>query len=196
MRSLWIAFALFLLGGCAANLSSYRDTKPAFVLEEFFNGPSVAYGMVQDYTGQKTRHFCVKIDGSWVEKNGNLVGTIDETFYFNDGETSKRIWEITRHQHNGSTTYSGTAGDVEGVATGSAEGSVFHWNYDLQIPIADDDGKKTTYRFFIDDWIYLIEPERAFNRSTIEKFGFTVGEITIFFDKQQPLRSCGPDNNG
>jgi hypothetical protein len=196
MRTFWIVFALILLSGCVTNLSSYRDTKPAFVLEDFFNGPSVAYGMVQDYTGKKIRHFCVKIDGSWAEINGNLVGTIDETFHFNDGEISKRIWEITRHQHNGRTSYTGTAGDIEGVATGSAEGSVFHWNYDLKIPIADEDGEKTTYTFFIDDWIYLIEPERAFNRSTIEKLGITVGEITLFFDKQLPLRSCGSVKNG
>lgn len=196
MRTLWILFTLILLNGCVSNLSSYRDTKPAFVLEDFFNGPSFAYGMVQDYTGKKIRHFCVNIDGSWAEKNGNLVGTIDETFHFNDGEISKRIWEITRHQHNGKTSYTGTAGDIEGVATGSAEGSVFHWNYDLKIPIADEDGEKTTYTFFIDDWIYLIEPERAFNHSTIEKLGITVGEITLFFDKQQPLRSCGSVKNG
>ena len=34
-----------------------------------------------------------------------------------------------------------------------------------------------------DDWIFKQDNENAINRATITKFGFKVGELTVFFQK-------------
>ena len=190
MKSLMIMIGMVLLTSCATQISEYKESKPAFVLEEYFNGELVAYGMVQDYSDKLTRHFCVIIQADWTDKNGKIEGVIDETFYFNDGDIDTRVWRVSKNNNKNGIFYTGTAGDVVGEASGRAEGNVFQWKYDLQIPISNNDGKKEVYTFTIDDWIYLIDDERAFNKSSIDKFGLTVGQITIFFDKQQPLRTC------
>lgn len=181
---------LFFLSACTTQIAEYRQSKPDFVLEDYFNGKLVAFGMVQDYSKKMTRHFCVNINANWIEKQGNLEGIIDEIFYFNDGEVDTRIWRITRKEDQQGSYYIGTADDVVGEASGRSEGSVFQWQYDLQIPITNKNNDKKLYTFFIDDWIYLIDKDRAFNKSTIEKLGVTVGHITLFFDRQQPLREC------
>jgi hypothetical protein len=35
-----------------------------------------------------------------------------------------------------------------------------------------------------DDWMYLMEEEILLNRSAMKKFGFTLGEVILFFKKR------------
>ena len=136
------------------------------------------WGMVQDYSNKVTRRFCVEMNGSW-QKN---VGTLAETFYFNDGEESTRDWQLIRNK-NGS--YLGTAEDVIGVAQGQQEGFALQWQYKLSVKIDDK-----LYQFDLDDWMYRIDDYRVFNLTDMKKMGVTLAKITLFFDKQQPLREC------
>ena len=133
------------------------------ILAEYFDGQVIAYGMVQDYSDKLTRQFCVEIVGSWQENKGVL----DETFYFKDGEQSKRIWNLELLE-NGKVT--GTAADVIGVAEGQIQGNVFQWQYDMTIQV---DG--TDYEVALDDWLYQQDEYRVFNRTAIYKFGIEVG---------------------
>ncbi len=172
---------LFLIS-CSTAIEEYDNSSPPLTLESYFNGDLVAWGMVQDYSDKVTRRFCVEMTGSWQDSQNGLVGTLDEDFYYADGEQGKRIWTLEKVSDN---QYTGTAQDVTGIATGEINGFAFQWDYTLNVTI---DG--TSMSFVLDDWMYQIDQYRLMNRTTMRKFGIPVAEITIFFDKEQPLRNC------
>ncbi|NMP31585.1 DUF3833 domain-containing protein [Thalassotalea sp. M1531] len=177
MKALLICILAMTLSSCGTHIKEYENALPQLNLTEYFDGPMTAWGIVQDYNQKVTRRFCVELLGSWHENQGELK----EKFYFNDGEVSYRTWQLTRKGNS----YRGTAEDVTGVANGMTVGFAFQWQYNLQLSI---DGHE--FEFFLDDWMYQIDPYRVFNRTVMKKFGIEVAEITIFFDKQKPIRTC------
>ncbi|MCV2883206.1 DUF3833 domain-containing protein [Aestuariibacter sp. AA17] len=177
-----IVVASISLTSCSTQLADYKGTSPEFSLTEYFNGQVTAWGIVEDYSKKLTRRFCVDIIGSWEPTENGMSGTLDETFYYADGETQTRIWRLNISP-SGEVT--GTAGDVIGTATGKAEGTAFNWEYTLTVPVSG-----TTWEFAVDDWMYMMDNNRLMNRSYLSKWGVTVAEISIFFDKTQPVRTC------
>ncbi|GAA0857834.1 DUF3833 domain-containing protein [Aliiglaciecola litoralis] len=173
-----LAGALMGLSACSTSLEDYQNTSPEFDLKTYFNGEVTAWGIVQDYTDKTTRRFCVDIVGTW---QGN-TGQLHETFYFADGQEQIRIWDL-EIDANGKVT--GSAGDVIGMASGSAQGMSFNWQYTLRVPV---DGSE--YDLAIDDWMFLMDEHRMMNRSYMSKLGIGVAEISIFFDKTPPVRKC------
>lgn len=180
------------LTACSASIKDYQQRTPAFALDEYLSGDLVAWGMVQDYTHKMTRHFCVVINGTWRQDGNVHYGVIDEQFYFDDGEHTSRVWELVRREEQGMVTYTGTAGDVIGEASGAESGNAFHWQYRLNIPITNSDGSRSVIAFDVDDWMYRLDEHRVFNRSTLNKLGVQLGEITLFFDKQASTDDCKP----
>lgn len=167
-----------LVLSCSSALDDYEKTTPKFDLATYFEGEVTAWGIVQDYSNKLTRRFCVDIVGTWQGNNGQL----HETFYYNDGEQQIRIWELSIDE-DGSMT--GGAADVIGQASGSSKGTAFNWQYTLRVPVDD-----TEYDLFVDDWMFMLDDNRVMNRSYMKKFGVTVAEISIFFDKTAPIRTC------
>ncbi|WP_127347956.1 DUF3833 domain-containing protein [Pseudidiomarina mangrovi] len=163
---------VLLLTGCSAKLEDYNGVTPELKLEQFFNGELIAYGMVQDYTNKVNQRFKVDMIGTW---NGN-EGVLDETFYYDDGSTSKRIWYITKTAEG---RYVGRADDVIGSAEGQVAGNTLNWVYDLEI---DLDGEP--FVITLDDWLYLIDENNMMNRTEMRKFSIPVGEITIYIGKK------------
>jgi hypothetical protein len=161
-----------VLFSCSSQqLDDYGTTQPALDLKRFFNGNLRAYGMLQNQSGEMTRRFTASIDASW---QGD-IGLLEETFNFDDGEVQYRTWHLTDH---GDGRYSGTAGDVVGEATGSIVGSVFQWQYQLEVPYRDG-----TITVALDDWLYLIDDDHLINKTDLRKFGFKVGELTLLIEK-------------
>ena len=105
----------------------------------------------------------------------NNILTLEEDFYWKDGEKQKRIWNIEKIDEN---NYLGTAPDVIGKAKGVSYGSAFKFEYDLMVPFK---GKNIKISF--DDWIFKQDDKIAINRATLTKFGFKVGELTVIFQK-------------
>ncbi|MCC2606998.1 DUF3833 domain-containing protein [Planctobacterium marinum] len=167
-----LGLSLILSACSAVDVSDYAATEPRLDLKTFFNGDLKVYGMVQDMSGKMTRRFSADIKASW---QGN-TGTLDEVFYFDDGEQQTRIWTLN---DLGNGRYTGTAGDVVGVAQGQTRGAVFRWQYELTIPYDGD-----TLNVHLDDWLYLISEDRLLNRTSINKFGIEVGEITLIIEKR------------
>jgi hypothetical protein len=162
-----------MLSACSGTkLSAYKDSQPAFDLQDYFTGPIKAWGLVQDRSGKVTRRFDVIMNGSW---DGN-VGTLDEVFHYYDGQTDKRVWTITRIAEN---QYEGSAGDIIGKATGQVEGNAMRWAYVMDLPVGD-----TTYKITFDDWMFQMNDGVLINRSYLKKFGFKVAELTLFMQKQ------------
>jgi hypothetical protein len=173
-----ILSVIFLISSCSTAINDYQDSHPTFDIKSYFNGDVIAWGIVQDYTNKVTRRFCVEINGKW---QGN-TGVLAETFYFNDGEISYRNWQLTK-QLDG--TYAGTAEDVDGIAIGKHNGFAFQFNYTLNLMLDND-----TYKVSMDDWMYQLDQHRVMNKTSMKKFGLEVANITLFFDKELPVKQC------
>lgn len=167
----WIWPLLILLSGCGTSMSYYQGSSPGLKLEEFYNGKLTAYGMVQNRSGEVLRRFRVDMLGTW---DGNK-GVLEEFFYYDDGEEQERTWYLEKMDDN---VYGGTASDVVNPARGSTSGFALNWRYTLSIAV---DGKVWDINF--DDWMYLLDEKRMINRAQMNKWGFKVGEVTLWIEK-------------
>lgn len=162
-----------LLSACTGpKLDHYKGTGPQLDLEEYFNGPIKAWGLVQDRKGHVTRRFDVTMNGTW---EGD-TGTLEEHFEYYDGETQKRVWTIKKVATG---EYEGTASDILDKATGKIEGNAMRWAYQMDLPVGDK-----TYKITFDDWMFLMNDGILVNRSYLKKFGITMAELTLFMQKQ------------
>jgi hypothetical protein len=149
----------------------YADVTPMLDLFGYFEGQTKAWGIFQDRFGEVKRRFTVEITG---QRKGEQL-TLDESFLYDDGETQRRIWTIERlDAHH----YQGKAADVVGIAQGKAYGNALNWRYDL---LLDVDQKQWQVSF--NDWMFLQDDKVLINRAKVSKYGFTIGEVTLFFLK-------------
>lgn len=170
MRKLVLLMSL-LLSACSTPMTYYQDTQPQLKLEEFFNGKLTAYGMVQDRGGRVLRRFTVDMTGSW----DNNQGTLDEWFTYDDGEQQRRIWHLEKIAEG---KYIGNADDVASPADGEINGYALNWQYSLNIKVDEEN-----WVIDFDDWMYLINDKRLINRAEMSKWGFRVGEVTLWIEK-------------
>ncbi len=170
-RTLTLCLAVLLaLPGCSSmKPEEFDGTSPRFILEEYFSGNVQAWGVFQDRFGRLRRQFTVDIEGSW---DGEVL-TLVEDFVYDDGEIDRRVWSIRRIDEH---TYQGTADDVVGTATGISYGNALNWQYDFDLQVGD-----STLRVHFDDWMFLQDDEVMINRAEVTKWGFAVGEASIFF---------------
>jgi hypothetical protein len=169
-----VLLPLLLFTGCSPmKPEDFAGTEPRFVVEDYFQGQTRAWGIFQDRFGKVRRQFVVDIDGAW---DGRTL-TLTEDFKYSDGETERRVWRIVR---TGENAYEGRADDVEGVATGASFGQALYWAYTLRLKVGGD-----SWRVQFDDWMFLQPDGKLINRATVSKFGITIGEVLIFFSKEK-----------
>ena len=171
MRFLFPIFFVLLISCSDMKPEDYKNTEPKINIEEYFLGNVKAWGIFQGRSGIIKRRFTADMKGSF--DGQNLI--LDEDFSWSDGEKQTRRWTIKKV---GSNKYEGTAPDVVGIAKGVSYGSAFKFEYKLLIPFKD---KKIKVKF--DDWIFKQDDKVAINKATVTKFGFKVGELTVFFLK-------------
>ena len=172
MRLFFLLFTLTLLS-CASdmNLKNFENETPKFVLEDYFDGKTKAWGMFHDRFGNLKRSFKVDITGTI----DNDTLTLDEKFIYNDGEKESRIWSI---KILGDNKYSGTADDVIGEATGISSGNALNWKYKLNLKV-----KESTVAVDFDDWMFLQDDNILMNRAEVKKWGIVLGVVSITFKK-------------
>lgn len=180
MGKLSILLAAVLVTGCSQSVSEYSNETPLLKLDQFFQGQSRAWGVLHDWQGKQSVRFTAELCGSWQGNTGDLY----ELFYFSDGRIEQRHWQL---QQNADGSISGSAGDVVGQAYGQLAGNTLYWEYTLRIPY---DGDSLDVK--VKDWLYLIDSENLLNRSTLHKFGLTVGELTLSIQKQDISADCAP----
>ena len=167
-------FSFSILASCTGiNLTRYKDKNPPFVLEEYFSKPVSAWGIVQDRSGNVIRRFEIKMHGKWQGHEGE----IREDFEFYDGEKQTRVWKVKKL---GPYRYEGRAEDIEGHGRGVISGNAMRWKYSLRLPV---DGK--IYSVDFDDWMWQMKKGVVINRSYMKKFGFNVGEVTVFLKRDE-----------
>jgi hypothetical protein len=173
MKKLSVLSLVFVLSACSSHsIEQYQPLTPALDLKQFLKGDLEAWGQFQDRSGVLVKRFHVDMTGTWQDNNGKLV----ENFVYDDGSKQQRIWYLT---DKGNGHYEGRADDVVGVAQGQIAGSVLNWHYTMALPV---NGK--TYHVQFDDWMYLHDNQTMVNRASMSKFGFKLGEVTLFFKKK------------
>ena len=172
MRLLFLLLTLTLLS-CASDMKvkNFENETPRFVLEDYFDGKTKAWGMFHDRFGNLKRSFKVDITGTL----DNETLTLDEKFIYNDGEKESRIWSI---KILGNNKYSGTADDVIGEATGISSGNALNWKYKLNLKV-----KESTIAVDFDDWMFLQDDNILMNRAEVKKWGIVLGVVSITFKK-------------
>ena len=174
LKTIYTFIACSIFTGCSTmEIEDFANTTPTFVPETYFNGELTAYGIVKDRSGKIIRSFKGDLVGSW-DKNG--IGTLDESFIYDDGEKQKRIWTLTP---NGAGSYTGTAGDIVGEAQMKNNGNTVMIDYTMRVPYGDD-----TIDINVRDWLHLQEDGVIINHSKMKKFGFEVGELVITIIKK------------
>ncbi|QLG87504.1 DUF3833 domain-containing protein [Chitinibacter bivalviorum] len=166
------AFCGALMGCASPDVQQYQKSEPKLDLAEYFLGTTDAWGMFQKRNGDVVKRFHVEITGT--QQAGKLI--LDERFKYDDGSTQQRVWTLVQ-QADGS--WRGTADDVKGEAVGKVAGNALNWQYTLLLPV---DGK--TYEMKFDDWMFLIDRKSMINRASMSKFGFELGQVTLFFKKR------------
>lgn len=162
-----------LLMGCSGvSVEVYRANSPQLVMEEFFSGRLAAHGVVKNRSGKVIRYFNADIEASWHDG----VGTLEEDFVFDDGETQRRIWTLTP---SGDNRYIGTAGDVIGPSEITVAGNSVFLDYVLRIPYG-----KGTVDLRIDDRMYRVSERVLINESSMSKWGIDVGAILLVIEKR------------
>lgn len=171
--------SILLLSACVGR-PSFDDPSLStreLELEEFFDGKLVAHGQFQDVLGTVRRQFVVTIEGDWDGERLRLV----EDFVYEDGSAEQRIWTLRK---TGEETWEGTAPGVIGVAKGEERGDRFNWRYTIDLPVPSASGPTETTRVTFDDWMWQLSDDRLFNRAYLRKAGLTLGDVSIFFEKE------------
>ncbi|MEC9217680.1 MAG: DUF3833 domain-containing protein [Pseudomonadota bacterium] len=167
-----VLLSLVILSGCTTmKPTDFKNATPQLVIEEYFAGETQAWGLFEDRFGTIRRQFSVDIVGTW---DGEFL-TLDEKFVFEDGERDRRIWKIRK---TGDKTYTGTADDVIGEATGRASGNALNWRYQMDLKVGT-----STLRVRFDDWMFLQPSGVLLNRARVTKFGIEIGTVTLAFMK-------------
>ncbi len=169
-----IMLAALIVSGCSTiEVTDYKDNTPEFVLEEYFNGKTMAYGFFENRSGEVVNQFKVEINGA-IE--GDIL-TLDEDFTYIDGKVENRLWKIKILPDG---YYEGTTNGVVGTASGQRSGNAFNWVYVFDLPVGD-----TSYELKFDDWMFLQDDGVMINRAYVTKWGFNVGSVTLSFYKEQ-----------
>lgn len=177
LRSILVGIAALSLASCGGmTVADFADRKPELKLEEYFAGRLKAWGVFVDRFGRLRREFVVDLNGTWDEARQTL--TLEEDFVYSDGEKERRVWTIRKL---GPGRYEGSADGVVGVAAGASAGNAVFWTYMFDLKVGDG-----TWRVRFDDWLWRQDREVVFNRAVISKWGFELGQVSIFFRKPAP----------
>lgn len=174
MKRLLMLGSVLALSACAMpDVSRYAQDEPKLDVTQYFQGKTEAWGMFQKRSGEVVKRFHIKMEGH----NQDDKFILKEHFFYTDGTSQERVWTFTR-QTDGSLH--GRADDVVGVAIGKGAGNAFRMRYTLKLPVGD-----SVYNVKFDDWLFRVDEKTVVNRASVTKFGFEVGQVTVFFRREQ-----------
>lgn len=173
LRSFTALVMVLILTGCGSmKPQDFAQKEPRFDVFEYFEGNSRAWGIFEDRFGKLRRQFTVDITGTIDDG----VLTLEEDFLYDDGEQDRRVWIIRK---TGEHSLSGEADDIIGTAAGVQYGNALNWSYEMDLKVGDG-----SWRVSFDDWMFLQGDGVLVNRARVRKWGFEIGEVTLFFTKQ------------
>jgi Protein of unknown function (DUF3833) len=147
-----------------------------FDITQFLAGRSSAHGVFQDRFGRVRRSFCVSVFGRW----DGPVFILDEAFVYDDGERETRQWRIIKGEHG---RFTATCADCVGTAQGSSDVGTSHMRYGFRLKL-----KTRMLKVHFDDRMIRVDRRLAINRAKVSKWGITLGEVIIVFERQDVAR--------
>lgn len=179
-RSTLILASLIHLSSCSSVfVEQYSTNQPKLVMEEFFRGQLKAHGIVKNRSGEVIRYFNADICAQWSTQG---QGMLEELFVFNDGEHQTRTWVLAPV---GADRYKAQANDVVGISTAVVAGNALFMNYVLKVPY-----RKWVLDIGVRDRMYLVDPDTIINESSLHKWGFDVGSVTLTIRKTGSGDAC------
>jgi len=164
-----LAFTLCLVGCAGPQVSQFAAESPAFRPERFFAGRAVAWGVLEDGSGNPTQRF-TSVD------TGTLAGdtvTIAQTIRYSDGTSKSRSWSLRRVDD---AHYLGTAEDIVGVAQGELSGNTLHLDYVIALSPTNP-----LTHVHLNQWLYLQAGGKALiSRTTVTKLGVVVARTVEY----------------
>lgn len=166
-------FLSFLASACAADpLERFKGEPQTFVLEEYFEGRSTAWGIFEDRFGTLRRQFRVELLGEW---DGETL-TLTEDFFYDDGQTDQRVWRFTKVDD---VRYTATASDVSDPVEVTLAGSAAAMAYVVPLKVGGD-----AINVHFSDLLIRHSEDVLFNRAIVSKFGVEIGRVSITFERQ------------
>ncbi|WP_417250046.1 DUF3833 family protein [Celeribacter sp.] len=145
----------------------YAQTGPTFDMTTHLAGPILSEGVIFGPRGRMNSRFVAQMKGEW--NDAGTEGTLEENFTYNNGNTQTRKWFLTK---TSPTTFTATASDIRGEATGKLSGATLEMRYAITLP--EDAGGHTLN---VTDWLYLTENGVILNKSEMRKYGINVAEL-------------------
>ena len=175
MRKLLLSiFGIGLIGCSQVNISAYQNTAPKLDFKEYLshNAKIKGSGIIQNRSGEVTKRFTFSGVTTW---NGD-DGVFHEKMVYTDGQIETREWQFHKISDN---EYEATNPEVIGKATIKIAGNTMNWRYTMNVKVDN-----SVYKINFDDWMFLIDEKRIINRNYFTKFGYKVGELTLYLDKE------------
>lgn len=153
------------------------DIKPMssdtlFELTTFLEGRSIAWGVFEDRFGKVRRRFTVELLGRWQGR----VFHLEELFTYDDGARETRVWRVAP---TGDGQFTATCADCVGTAYGSCDTDTIRMSYRFRLKM---NAREINVDF--DDRIYRVGAGIAVNRATMSKWGVKLGEVSLFFRRE------------
>ena len=169
----------FLITGCSFNkIERYKDTKPEFNFEQFFDGKLTGYGSVFDFFGRLDARFIIKsekINNPNYANDGKVL--YKQSIEYLDSKKKKEMISYAIFDKNNKKSLIYKDEMMVKPSKYELSGNAAHIQYDLKL-----DGRDMIV--FADDWSYMIDEKHAVNKVKIKKFGITVAYIIMHIVKE------------
>jgi hypothetical protein len=139
---------------------------------QFLAGRTTASGVFRDRFGRVRRSFKVLTTGWW----DGTDFVLDEAFVFDDGEQETRQWRMFKGV---SGSFTATCVDCLGGAVGETDAHGWRMRYRFRLRFKD-----RSLVVKLDDRMIRIDEHRALNTAKVSKWGVSIGEILIVFERQ------------
>lgn len=165
-----VILAALLVTGCDRSPDPPAGSGPPFDPVTFFDGHTKSWGVVEDRSGAPSEWIVTDSHG---EKQGPDHLTMQQHLTFQDGTTQERDWTLWR---SGPAQFDATANDMIGIAKGTADGNIFHWQWVLARGPANG-----LLNVTMNQWMYRMADGSVMIRSTISKLDVILAEVTEQF---------------
>ncbi len=156
------------------SIDDFKDTKPEFLPEQFFDGRLEGWAVLESLVGGLQKRATIAAEGRWDPAAATVFFT--ETYTFDDGHRDTLNWAIRKRAPG---KYSGAENRLDGEASGGQAGCAFHWSYTRDTPQAD--GKSSKLNF--DDWFYRIDDRACMVRGTAGRAGLPFATAHVTYRK-------------
>lgn len=154
-----------------------RGSNELFDLTTFLEGRTTACGVFEDRFGNVRRRFTVDLFGRWQDR----LFVLEERFTYEDGTRETRVWRVTPMDDG---KFTATSDDCIGLAHGACDADSIRMSYRFRLKL-----EAREIAVNLHDRFYRVGDRWAVNRATMSKWGIRLGEVSLFFRREEALDS-------